>query len=117
MYFDSDGCKRAMSYWPSVLKEPWLGGVILGLQGNTTDDPDPMFSALKEVCEWHINNLFSLICKPIVFLIVLAISLCGLAVKVTVMLALLPLWIFVAVTVNIKSGLPDYPQTWLSPYD
>jgi hypothetical protein len=117
MYFDGKKCGDIAGLWIGALIEPWAGGFILGIQGNFTEKPDPMFTLLRDVSRWRIDSLFDLIAMPIVFLIVLTISLVAFLLKLAVMIILLPLWLFVAVTTSIKSGLPDYPQTWMSHYE
>jgi hypothetical protein len=117
MYFDGQKCGYISGLWIAGIAEPWAGGLILGLQGNYTDKPDPMFTLLGDIWQWRIDSLFDIIMKPIMFLIVLAISLSAFLLKLAVMLCLLPLWLFVAVTISVRSGLPDYPQTWMSHYD
>jgi hypothetical protein len=117
MYFDADKCKYIAGLWVAGIIEPWAGGIILGLQGNYSDKPDPIFTLLRDVWNWRINSLFDLIMKPIVLLLVLAISLGAFGLKLAIMLVLLPIWLFVAVTASTKSGLPDYPQTWMGHYD
>ena len=117
MYFDTKKCEYISGLWVAGIIEPWLGGLILGIQGNYHDEPDKIFTFARDVWNWRIDSLFDLIAKPLVLLMVLAISLGAFALKLAIMLALLPLWLFIAVTASIKSGLPDYPQTWMSVHD
>ena len=76
-----------------------------------------MFSLIRELWGWHTESVFGSIIKPLVLLIVLAISLSAFALKLAVMLVILPLWLFIAVTVSLKYGSPNYPQTWVSAHD
>jgi hypothetical protein len=117
MYIHTKSYADISKAWFTGLKEPWLAGLILGIQGNFKETPDPAFSGLKSAWRWQINNLFDLFFKPIVVLILLAFGLCAFVLKLGIMLALLPLWQLIAVLISIKTGLPDYPQTWLSPWD
>lgn len=117
MYFDTKKCEYIAGLWVAGIVEPWLGGFILGIQGNCHDEPDKIFTMLREVWSWRIDSLFDLIAKPIILLLVLGVSLSAFAFKIAVLLALLPLWLFIAVTASVKPGLPDYPQTWMSVHD
>ncbi len=117
MYFDTEKCKYISSLWIGGIIEPWLGGIIFALQGNYHDEPEKIFTLLNNVWGWRIESLFDLIVKPIILLVVLMISLSAFALKLALMLIALPFWLFIAVTTSIKSGLPDYPQTWISTHD
>lgn len=117
MYLDTkmflSGCKA----WFQILREPILGDLILGMQGAHTEKADPVFTALKNAWAWKINSGFDLVFKPLVLLMVLAISIASTLFKVTLMLCLLSPWLLVTILFSINRGLPDYPQTWVSPYD
>lgn len=117
MYLNTQTLKDGACLWISALQVPWMGNFILGIQGNNQGDPDPVFTALKEAWGWNIRNGFDLLAKPIVLLVVLMVSLTGSLLKLGIMLCLLPFWFLVTTLVSIKFGLPDYPQTWISPHD
>jgi hypothetical protein len=117
MYFDAQQCRDTSGMWIGGILEPWLEGLILGIQRNTTDTPPQLFSTLKSVWNWRITNLFGLICKPILLILVFCVSMAGFSLKLAFMLVLLPVWLLIAITTSMKFGLPDYPQTWVSPHD
>lgn len=117
MYFYTKSYTEISKAWLSTLKDPWLGGVILGIQNNQKDSPDPIFSFLKCAWNWRISSLFDLFFKPLVLCIVFAVSMVTFTAKLVFMLSLLPAWQFIALLYSIKAGLPNHEPTWLSPYD
>jgi hypothetical protein len=114
MYFNTKNFKEIVSLWPAAIREPWMGGLILGIQGNFKEEPDPIFTTLKSAWGWEVRTLFDVIAKPLVLLIVLTCNLLGIAVKLGIMLCLFIPMMLLAITTSIRFGLPDYPQTWIS---
>jgi hypothetical protein len=115
MYFDSKNFNQSLRELWSVIKAP--------LEVNTLVDPDTQlgnFGPIRSWYNWHAESLTGLIfmlplgglaaCISIVEILLRFVWLC-------ILVFILPIWAFFALTNNMKLDLPDYEQTWLDPYE
>ena len=117
MYFDAQNCQKMAASWLSGFSQPWLGYFILGLQGDSKSQPEPVFSLVKEAWSWPISTMFELFLKPAFLLVTFGCSLLGIMIKSCVMLVLLLPWLLVAMTTSVRFGSPEPNQSWMSPHE